>query len=106
MNPSEKTKTLCEWTRRHIAFGIPFGEWMPSETELTKLSLELKLSRSVADENRALLQMYLADEKYCDACRDSGYQMKCYMDGKHRSICVINGDISFANRDCEKEARF
>jgi hypothetical protein len=90
---------LWEWTRKHIANGISFGEWLPTEQELTRLALELKLSRSIADENRALLQMFLADKKYCDACQG---KMKCYMDGKHRSIIVIDGKISFAHRECRE----
>lgn len=104
MNEITKRKLLWDWTRRHIANGVPFE--LPSEEEITRLSIELKLPRSVADNNRALLQMFLADEAYCEKCSKCGYNSTCYLDGEQKAIFVVDGDISIGKRTCGKYARF
>lgn len=106
MDNTDKNKMLWEWTAQHIKNKVPFLEWLPSETALATLGMELKLSREAKDNNRALLQMFLADEKYCKACAECDYNKTCYLDGTKKSILVINGNISFGKRDCEKYARF
>jgi hypothetical protein len=76
---------------------------MPTESELTALGVELKMPLAKQNEQRALMQMFLSDEKYCKACAESGFKFKCYLDGKPKTIVVIDNNISFVERQCKKE---
>lgn len=106
MDEIAKRKLLWDWTRRHIENGVMFREWLPTEGELTALGVELHMPVSKQNENRALMQMFLADEKYCKACEKCGYNSTCYLGGKRKTIVVINGNVSFSERECGKYARF
>lgn len=65
--------------------------------------MELKLSRMSADKHRGLLRLFLADEKYCKHCKENGYKEPCYLNGKRKTIVVIDGDVCFVERDCAPE---
>jgi len=106
MDNITKHKLLSEWTLQHVKNRIPFSEWLPSEAELETLCMELRLTREVKDRNRIMLRMFLADEKYCKACAECGYNSTCYLGGKKKTLIVIDGRLSFGTRPCEQYARF
>lgn len=106
MDETAKRVYLWEWTQKHIKNKIPFNEWLPSESELTELGVRLKLSVHQQNENKALLQSFLADEKYCKACAECGYKSTCYLNGKRATLLVVDGDVNIGTRECQNFVRF
>lgn len=104
MDEQTKLNFLWDWTKAHLKNGVQFN--LPSDQELQGLGIELKMSMSDQHKNKPLMQVYLADEKYCKECMESGYKKTCYLNGKKKTMLVVDGDISFGSIDCEKYARF
>ena len=103
MDEQTKLNLLWGWTKAHLKNGVRFN--LPTDQELQRLGILLKMSISQQHANKPLLQMFLADENYCKDCAECGFKKTCYLDGKKKTLIVIDGDISFGSVDCEKYAR-
>lgn len=97
-----KTATLWAWTKKKLKYGSPIMKYLPTENDIALLSMELRLTREQRDKNRALLQMHLADVKYCKDCRACNGRLPCYLERKPREISVQGGNICFTERWCEQ----
>lgn len=91
---------LWEWTKSKNACGADYQRWLPSDQQVLACALAYGLTRSQMDEFKPMLRVFLADEKYCEACA-RGARLKCHLGYRRKVLKVVDDEITFGYVDCD-----